>query len=554
MRVKKLLLDFRITLWLIALIISLLLLFPKNYVVVKSVSETSPFYGKVYPGDRITWINENPVKDVSDVYRFSNYSGSIRMIVNDNLVLGDVKGNLGIEVEKKTSLKFGLDIGGGVRVLLASKDNTSSEILQATKEILENRINIFGLKEARLTIVDVENEKYIQIELAGGTLSEVKEILEKQGHLEGKISKIIKLKNGFGTLRIGNKNFEVMKNNSEIIIDGKKYNVNETFKLEDIEFQVWNYTENKIILFATAFSSSFEKKDIKKVCMVNEPGVCQVYILYNPKSKVYEFGFSVSITLEAAQRVKKLIENEEIYYSGNEAYLRNAKLYLFLDGKPLRVLEISAGLKNSIVTNVMIQGSGKTKSEAKKDMNVLQTILSSGALPVELEMVSVEVIPPILGERFLNEILWIGLIGEIIVILIIFFRYRIPKIAIPMIITSASEAIMILGLASLINWTIDLPSLAGIIAILGTGIDAQIMIIDEVLRGRKRVYSITEKIKHAFFIIFSSAATTFVAMLPLLSAGAKIMQGFAVTTIIGLFISVFVTRPAFGRLIEEIIK
>jgi preprotein translocase subunit SecD len=269
---------------------------------------------------------------------------------------------------------------------------------------------------------------------------------------------------------------------------------------------------------------------------------------------MYEFSFGISVTLDAAKRLKKLIQDEDEMYVGNGRVVKDSLLFLFLDGE-LRTnpLYIDADFKREVRTEISIEGEKPTKEEAKKEMRLLQTILSSGALPVKLKITSVESIPPAFGERFLHEVLIIGIIAEILVITVVFLRYRNIKITVPMILISASEVVIILGIASLIGWTIDLPSLAGIIAILGTGVDAQIMIIDEVLSGKRmRIYSVTEKIKRAFFIIFSSAATTFVAMLPLLSAGAKVMQGFAVTTIIGLFIAVFVTRPAFGRIVEEI--
>ena len=58
------------------------------------------------------------------------------------------------------------------------------------------------------------------------------------------------------------------------------------------------------------------------------------------------------------------------------------------------------------------------------------------------------------------------------------------------------------------------------------------------------------RLKNAFFIIFVSAATTIAAMLPLLSVGAGSVRGFAFTTIVGMLIGVFLTRPVFAKVIE----
>ncbi|HML04619.1 MAG TPA: preprotein translocase subunit SecD, partial [Methanobacterium sp.] len=66
------------------------------------------------------------------------------------------------------------------------------------------------------------------------------------------------------------------------------------------------------------------------------------------------------------------------------------------------------------------------------------------------------------------------------------------------------------------------------------------------------------KIKGAFFIIFASAATLIAAMLPLLyyglargATGIGILSGFAFTTIIGVLIGIFLTRPVYAKFVER---
>ena len=119
--------------------------------------------------------------------------------------------------------------------------------------------------------------------------------------------------------------------------------------------------------------------------------------------------------------------------------------------------------------------------------------------------------------------------------------------------TSISEVVLILGFAALFKWNLDLAAIAGIIAAVGTGIDDQIIIVDEVLKQRIRVLNWKEKIKRAFFIIFSAYATTVVAMLPLLFAGAGLLKQFAITTIAGVTIGVLITRPAFASIVEKVL-
>ncbi|RLI95123.1 MAG: preprotein translocase subunit SecD, partial [Candidatus Altiarchaeales archaeon] len=132
---------------------------------------------------------------------------------------------------------------------------------------------------------------------------------------------------------------------------------------------------------------------------------------------------------------------------------------------------------------------------------------------------------------------------------------REPFIVLPIIITCLSEIIIILGVASFINWELDLPAVAGIIAAVGTGVDDQIVITDETMereKRKKKIISLTERIRRAFFIIFTAAATTIAVMLPIFSIQA--LKGFAFTTVIGVVIGVFVTRPAYAKIIEEVLR
>ena len=112
-----------------------------------------------------------------------------------------------------------------------------------------------------------------------------------------------------------------------------------------------------------------------------------------------------------------------------------------------------------------------------------------------------------------------------------------------------SEAFITLGVAALISWNLDAPSIAGIIAGLGTGVNDQIVIIDESVSNKG--ISLRERIKRALFIIFGAFFTIVAAMLPLFWAGAGMLRGFAITTIIGVTAGVLITRPAFAELIRK---
>jgi preprotein translocase subunit SecD len=90
--------------------------------------------------------------------------------------------------------------------------------------------------------------------------------------------------------------------------------------------------------------------------------------------------------------------------------------------------------------------------------------------------------------------------------------------------------------------------------VIGTGVDQLVIISDEVISGgRSSVSMYRKRISFAFGIIFASAATTIVAMFALALMALGTLRGFAIVTIVGLVIGIFITRPAYARIIEEIL-
>ena len=168
-------------------------------------------------------------------------------------------------------------------------------------------------------------------------------------------------------------------------------------------------------------------------------------------------------------------------------------------------LQIGADLKGRETTQIAISGPGFGANEkvayenAIQQMNKLQTILITGSLPLKLQIEKVDSISPVLGKAFIKNSFFTGFIAILAVGAVIFIRYRKMKIVIPMAITIISEVIITLGVAAFIKWNIDLASIAGIIAGVGTGINDQIVIIDEITK-QAQYLSWKEKLKRAFLL------------------------------------------------------
>jgi len=183
-------------------------------------------------------------------------------------------------------------------------------------------------------------------------------------------------------------------------------------------------------------------------------------------------------------------------------------------------------------------------------MKKLQTILITGSLPFKLKIVKIDRISPMLGENFTKTLFLACVLSVLGVFIIIFIRYRKIKISLAMIFVVITEVLITMGIAALIKWNIDLAAIAGIIAAIGTGVDDQIVIVDESRRNNSE--SAKQKIKNALFIVFTAYATAVVSLLPLYWAGAGLLKGFAFTSLIGITAGVLITRPAFADIARQL--
>ena len=439
-------------------------------------------------------INGTKVNKTINKTKIITVPKTITKVYNDSIDLG-----IRVYNAPTTNIRKGLDLQGGTRVLLEPEEKISVDDMDLVLSNIKQRLNVYGLSDIVVrTTADLSGNQYILIEVAGANEEEVKELVAKQGKFEAKIGDDVVFKGG-----------------------------------NDITY--------------ICRSADCSGIDPNSYGQSNGQWSCR-------------FRFSISLSPEAAQKQAELTKNLDIVTEGNQDYL-NETLDLYLDNQHVDSLNIGSELKGRAITDIQISGPGlgTTEQEASfnalKNMKNLQTILITGSLPVKLDVVKTDAISPTLGEKFVKNAFFIGFLAILGVSLIVFLRYKRIEVSLPMIINLIGEVIIILGVAALIGWNIDIAAIAGIIVAVGTGVDDQIVIADEILKKEKQTFfNWKQRIKNAFFIIMASYFTTVVAMLPLMRAGAGLLKGFAITTIIGISVGVFITRPAFAAAVEILLK
>jgi preprotein translocase subunit SecD len=199
---------------------------------------------------------------------------------------------------------------------------------------------------------------------------------------------------------------------------------------------------------------------------------------------------------------------------------------------------ISAPVIREPITGGSGQISGSFTVQAANDLAIL---LRAGALPAPLKVIEERTVGPGLGQDSIEKGELAAYVGSILVIVFMLVTYRLFGVFAN--IAVAINVAMIFGLLSLLNATLTLPGIAGIVLTVGIAVDSNVLIyerIREELRGgRNAISAIDAGFRRALSTILDSNITTFIAAAVLFYIGTGPVRGFAVTLGIGIITTVF---------------
>lgn len=381
----------------------------------------------------------------------------------------------------QTNLLEGFDLAGGTRVVLSPEEAADKETVQNAIVSLQNRLNIYGLKDISVqSASDLEGNEYVIVKASGMTKDDVSELLAKQGKFEQRIDNI--------TVITG----------SDIVVESYKASIRAT-----------------------------------------------------PDGGAYTYVLPLLITSTEAQRkFAETTENLTVSLDGD--YL-SSQMELYVDDELVDSLRIAADLKGKVIDNPVITGTSRTKEEAQDSMNRMSAILQSGALPIKLEVLSMDTVSPRLGRSFIDQILFAAVVVFVLTGVVIWLHYKDGEMTALMLLTTALDAVLVLGIAATIKWQLDLASIAGLVVGLGISVDQQLVVTDQIIKGElehEGKLSLKQKLKKAGSILFASFGTSLTAMVPLMFASLGSLRGFAITSLLTEGAAYFVTRPAYLAALE----
>ncbi|VVB82918.1 Protein-export membrane protein SecD [uncultured archaeon] len=193
----KIKLTWRIWIWIILLLLSLLAIFYNpNYsfqkgVLVTSVEQnSSAFEQGLRAGQIITAIDGKVVTSIQDFSKIVQDKFISNQLVkttittkNSEYVIYSNKLDLTVSNLPKTNLKLGLDLSGGARALVQAEGHklTSSEVNDLVN-VVSNRFNVYGLSDMVIKPVnDLSGNNFMLVEIAGATPTDLENLISQQG-------------------------------------------------------------------------------------------------------------------------------------------------------------------------------------------------------------------------------------------------------------------------------------------------------------------------------------------------------------------------------------
>ena len=211
-------------------------------------------------------------------------------------------------------------------------------------------------------------------------------------------------------------------------------------------------------------------------------------------------------------------------------------------GQPFAIVLDGKVISAPVIREPIIGGSGQISgSFTVQAANDLAILMRAGALPAKLTVIEQRTVGPGLGQDSIEKGELAAYVGSILVIVFMLLTYRLFGVFAN--IAVAINVAMIFGILSLLNATLTLPGIAGIVLTVGIAVDSNVLIyerIREELRGgRTAISAIDAGFRRALSTILDSNITTFIAAAVLFYIGTGPVRGFAVTLGIGIITTVF---------------
>lgn len=221
--------------------------------------------------------------------------------------------------------------------------------------------------------------------------------------------------------------------------------------------------------------------------------------------------------------------------------LDNGEVSVERDGKTVKIRDRKV-ISAPVIREAILGGSGQISGNfSVKETNDLAILLRSGALPATLTIIEERSVGPSLGADSIRAGAIAAIIGLAAVVIFILAAYGLFGVfsTVALLINIG----LIIGALSMLQATLTLPGIAGIVLTIGMAVDANVLIFErireELRAGKSAINAIDSGYSRALGTILDANITTFIAAIILFWLGSGPIRGFAVTLSIGIVTSVF---------------
>jgi preprotein translocase subunit SecD len=259
---------------------------------------------------------------------------------------------------------------------------------------------------------------------------------------------------------------------------------------------------------------------------------------------------SLQLTAEGGRQMGELTQS---MVNDSLASGEPARLAIALDED----IQSAPTVQEPLGQNISISNDGLPGGLPEDEARQLETVLNTGALPVNMQVISQTTVGPTLGLSSLQSGLLASLVGFVLVLLLLLVIYR--ALGIVADIALLIYAFLLWGLIVIIPITVTLPGIAGIVLSIGVAADANVVIFErikeEVRRGKTPRSAIQAGYNKGFRAILDGNVTTLITAFILFALSSGSVRGFAVLLAIGVVLSMFtaivITRALLGLLSDR---
>lgn len=225
-------------------------------------------------------------------------------------------------------------------------------------------------------------------------------------------------------------------------------------------------------------------------------------------------------------------------------------------GKHIAILLDKQMLTNPVVNEPIPNGKAViTGNRSMEEAERLAILLRSGALPVKLDVLETRTVGPSLGEDSKAKSMHAFVIGIACVVTFMLLFYRLSGFVAN--VSLILYVMLLLFGLKLLNATLTLPGIAGIILSIGMAVDANVLIFErfkeEIRSGKTLRAAMDAGFSRAFATIVDTNATHVIAAAVLFFLGTGPIKGFAVTLGLGIILSLFTAVTATRFILKMLI-